>query len=162
MYVRSHGKRSQKKRERERKKSQIRRNLSTQIPINLRSIDKSHMIRFMCHIPFHQGQIPSHLCALGTHCLRLPSITITFLKEQQAGPQLQHMSMGLKNSQGIPFLHLRYKTSLWSFLPLLTSYKELVYMKGNGNITDKEGYQSRALEWRYWGYPHYELTYEKT
>lgn len=39
-------------------------NPSTEIPIYLKSIDKSHMVRLMCHIPFHRGQILFHLCAL--------------------------------------------------------------------------------------------------
>lgn len=49
------------------------------IPINLKPTDRSHMVRVECCIPFHQGQILSHLCALPTQWLSLPSIIITTL-----------------------------------------------------------------------------------
>lgn len=79
--------------------------------------------RLKYHIPFHHSQIPSYLCALATQCLGLPSITITFLKDKLTGPQLQHMSKGLKSTQWVPTPHLRHKTVL-----MLTS---LSYLKGN-------------------------------
>lgn len=70
------------------------------------------MLRLKYHIPFHHSQIPSHLCALATQCLGLPSITITFLKDKLTGPQLQPMGKGLISTQWVPTLHLRNKTVL--------------------------------------------------
>lgn len=88
MYLQSHGARGLNKRG-----AISGGNLSTEIPINLKCIDKSHMLRLMCHIPFHHIQIPSHLCALATQCLRLPSITIAFLKEQYER-RIKKLTMG--------------------------------------------------------------------
>lgn len=54
----------------------------TEIPINLRPIDKSHTMRLRCHIPNHHGQIPSHLCALQ------PMFKVTL--HHHHTPQLSH------------------------------------------------------------------------
>lgn len=70
------------------------------------------MVRLKYRIPFHHSQIPSHLCALATQCLGLPSITITFLKDKLVGTQLQHMSKGLKSTKWVPTLHLRHEAVL--------------------------------------------------
>lgn len=78
------------------------------------------MVRLKCRIPFHQDQIHSHLCALAAQCLSSSSITITVLKEHLAGPQLQHISVGLKSSQWVSSLHWRHKTFLLSLLFIRT------------------------------------------
>lgn len=54
-------------------------NLGTEIPINLKSIDKCHMIRLMCHIPFHMHSV---LCALTNLTFK---VTLHLLSSQIGG-----------------------------------------------------------------------------